>query len=75
MSYRQPWDIGHARVAELRYAAARERAYRDARGRSAAPMRATIALVARSFAVRLSRFADRLDARHARVVTTRPDGA
>jgi len=75
MPYRQPWDIGFERATELRHAAMRERAYRDARGRSAPTLRATAADLARSFAARLSRFADRLDARHARVVTSRPDGA
>ena len=75
MPYRQPWDIGHARATELRYVAAHERAYRDARDPSAVPIRTTIAVLARSFAVRLSRFADRLDARHVRAVPSRPDGA
>ncbi len=75
MPYRQPWDSGLERATELRHAAMRERAYRDARGRSATTLRATAADLARSFAAGLSRFADRLDARPGRVVNSRFDGA
>lgn len=74
MPYRQPWNTGLERVTELRHAAARERAHREA---SDAPtsVRASLAALARAAATRLSRIADRLDARPTRFVTARPDRA
>lgn len=74
MPYRQPWDTGLERITELRHAAAHERVRREAIDTQTS-VRASLAVLARAAATRLSRIADRLDARSTRFVTTRPDGA
>ena len=74
MPYRQPWDTGLERVTELRHAAARERVRREATD-TPTSVRASLAALVRAAAVRLSRIADRLDARPTRFVAARPDRA
>ncbi len=75
MPYRQAWETGQLHAAHLRQLAAIEAARRAQHGYRPNPLVLAVAAAARAFAQRLERFAERLDARPTKIVTSRPGRA